>query len=345
MEHQRRKLWMSPKRRILSGVFGGRVDRPPVGSPTSTVTVETMQKVGAFFPEAHLDAEKMTRLAAAGHEITGFDCVMPVFSVIQEAAALGCEINWGAVDTMPAVRKPIWSSADDVKIPTDFLKHPAIACVLQSVSALRRQYNDRVAVIGKALGPWTLAYDVFGVSEFLIKTILDPDDVKRIVERLTPLTVLFAKAQFEAGADVLCIPDHVTGNLVSAKTYTEFLLPAHQQLTQEIQGPLVLHCCGNTTDRLEYFVAAGWDCYHFESQVDARDARRIVGRRMSLWGNVNNPSTLFLGTPEEVRKETVDAWEAGVDILGPECAVPLATRDANLIAIAEAAQALGPRES
>jgi len=86
---------MTSKRRFLAGILGGRVDRTPVGSPTSVATVDQMHLTGAFFPDAHLDSAKMARLAAGAYEILGYDAIMPVFSVQQEAAALGCEMDWG----------------------------------------------------------------------------------------------------------------------------------------------------------------------------------------------------------------------------------------------------------
>ncbi len=163
------------------------------------------------------------------------------------------------------------------------------------------------------------------------------------MDQLKQVTIQFARAQFEAGADVVCIPDHATGDLISPNAYRDLLLPVHQQITQELGGPLVLHCCGNTADRLEHFVAAGWDCYHIESAVDPHVARGAVGDRMSLWGNVNNPNTLLFGNPEQVREECVTAWNAGYEILGPECAVPLATPVANLRAVADTARELPGR--
>jgi len=52
-----------------------------------------------------------------------------------------------------------------------------------------------------------------------------------------------------------------------------------------------------------------------------------------LVGNLNNPRTLFQGTPEDVYRQARYAIEAGVHIIGPECAVPLSTPLANLQAI------------
>ncbi|MHB0859517.1 MAG: MtaA/CmuA family methyltransferase [Anaerolineae bacterium] len=331
---------MSPKRRFLSGLFGGRVDQAPVGSPTSVATLELMAATRASFPEAHTNAQVMADLAAGGHTVLGYDCIMPVFSVVQEAAALGCTIDWGTLDRMPTVRSHPWRRAADVRVPADLLDHPALTCVLEALRILRRTYGDRVALVGKAFGPWSLALHLVGMETFLIGLLEEPADTRRLLDRLAEVTVRFGKAQVEAGADALCIPDHVTGNLVGAATYRDFVLPIHRSLTQVLGAPSILHCCGNTLDRITYFCAAGFDCYHFESAVDAREAVEIVAGRMSLMGNVNNPTTLLQGTPEDVRHQVTEAWEAGVQILGPECAVPLTTHNANLRAITDQAAEL-----
>jgi [methyl-Co(III) methanol-specific corrinoid protein]:coenzyme M methyltransferase len=56
----------------------------------------------------------------------------------------------------------------------------------------------------------------------------------------------------------------------------------------------------------------------------------IVKNRISLVGNVNNPETLFSKGPEEVRREVYKNLDAGVNLIGPECAVPLQTTIENL---------------
>jgi [methyl-Co(III) methanol-specific corrinoid protein]:coenzyme M methyltransferase len=85
------------------------------------------------------------------------------------------------------------------------------------------------------------------------------------------------------------------------------------------------------------FALSGVDAYHMEWQVDARLAVEKIGRVVSLVGNVNNPEVLYQGTPEDVYKQVRYAVEAGVNIIGPECAIPLATPMENLKAIVEAA--------
>jgi uroporphyrinogen-III decarboxylase len=99
----------------------------------------------------------------------------------------------------------------------------------------------------------------------------------------------------------------------------------------------VLHCCGNTTDRVRYFAQAGFDCYHFESQVNIQSAITDAGR-MALMGNINNPEILFRGTTEQVAAACAGALRAGMAILAPECAVPLTTPLENLRVLVKVAE-------
>jgi uroporphyrinogen-III decarboxylase len=93
---------------VMSAMFNGRKgERLPVGNPTSIVCHGLMDAAGVSFPEAHLDAGAMAELALAGHEVLGFDTVMPEFSVQQEGAALGCEVDWGNRDRMPEMENVI----------------------------------------------------------------------------------------------------------------------------------------------------------------------------------------------------------------------------------------------
>lgn len=327
---------MSPKRRFLAGIMGGRVDRVSVGSPTSVATVEQMEMTGASFPDVHLDAAKMARLAAGAYEILGYDAIMPVFSVAQESAALGCNVDWGGIDMMPIARDHPFAEPEQVSIPENFLELPPIKTVLDAIRILRGEYGSKVAIVGKVMGPWTLSYHLHGINEFLLETLTEPDKVRRFLDKLKIVPVIFGKAQIAAGADVLCLADHATGDLVRGAMYRDFLQPIHSELIQEIGSPIVLHICGNTLDRLGYIADAGFDAFHFDSKVDAVAAVKAVGERISLVGNVNNPNVLYSGTPEQAEAQARYAVAAGVRIVGPECAVPLRTPIANLKAICRA---------
>ena len=210
--------------------------------------------------------------------------------------------------------------------------------VLDALSILRKQVGGKVAIVGKVMGPWTLSYHMAGTQNFLLHVGLkEKEKINKMLKQLMPVTIAFANAQFQAGADIVVLADHATGNLVGNYHYKEYLLPLHREITQEIKGPLILHVCGNCADRLDLFAESGVDAYHFEWQVDAKMAVETVGDRISLVGNINNPEVLFQGTPDDVHRQVRYAIEAGVNMIGPECAIPLSTPLENLKAIVEAA--------
>jgi [methyl-Co(III) methanol-specific corrinoid protein]:coenzyme M methyltransferase len=323
---------------VMSAMFGGRRGpRPAVGNPTSIACHGLMEKAGVFFPEAHLDAQAMAALALAGHEIVGFDTVMPEYSVVQEAAALGAQVDWGDRNKMPDVKGFPNADFSAILMPQDFLEKPSCRVVLDAIGILRRQVGGRVAIIGKVMGPWTLAYHMAGTQNFLLAVGMgESAKVTRMLRQLMPVTIAFINAQFAAGADIVVLADHATRNLVGPHHYKEYLLPIHQEIMAQVGGPIILHVCGNCADRLELFAESGVDAYHFEWQVDAREAVRRVGGRLSLAGNINNAQTLLQGTPEDVFRQTRYAIDAGVHLIGPECAIPLSTPLENLRAIVAA---------
>ncbi len=325
---------------VMSAIFNGRQgQRPPVGNPTSIACHGLMDKAGASFPEAHLDAAAMADLALAGWEVLGFDTVMPEYSVVQEAAALGALVDWGDRNRMPDVKEFPKVDFSDIEVPSDFLEKPSCRVVLDAISILRRQVGGRAAIIGKVMVPWTLSYHMAGTQNFLLALGMgETTKIDNMLRQLMPATIAFINAQFCAGADIVVLADHATGDLVGPYHYEKHLLSIHQEITAQVGGPIILHVCGDCSDRLELFARSGVDGYHFEWQVDSREAVRRIGKEISLIGNINNPRALLQGTPEDIFKQVRYAIEAGVNIIAPECAIPLSTPLENLRAIVEAAR-------
>ena len=330
----------TPHDLVMSALFNGRKGaRPPAGNPTSIVCHGLMDACGVSFPAAHLNANAMAELALAGHELLGFDTVMPEYSVHQESQALGCSVDWGDRDNMPDAKNFPHEDFSDIRIPDNFLEMDSVRVVLDAISILRKHVGGRAAIWGKVMGPWTLSYHMAGTQNLLLQVGMEEKEkVVKMLRQLMDVTIRFANAQLRAGADAVVMADHATGSLVGPDTYEDYLLPIHQEVTARIGGPVILHVCGNCSDRLHLFAQSGADAYHFEWQVDAKKAVEKIGKQISLIGNVNNPQVLLQGTPEEAYRQARYAIDAGVNIIGPECAIPLATPIENLMAIVAAAR-------
>ena len=326
---------MKPRDRVMAALAGDPVDRPPVCTPTNVATVELMDLVDAHFPDAHRDPELNARLAATAYTELGYDTIAPYFSIIQESSALGCDMQWEQKDNWPTVRMsyPIWKTAADVKIPAGFLEHQDCRSIIDSIKMLKSEFGDEVAIVGKTMGPWTLSYHVFGVEPFLLGTVDDPEETMKALDALKEITILFGQAQIDAGADVLTLPDHATGDLVSGEYYRRFLMEMHQELEEALPVPLMLHICGATVDRMPYIAQTGMAAFHFDSKNDPVEAMAAVDGKIRLVGNINNPTTLYSKGPKEVRAEVHAALDAGVQLIAPECAIPLKTKLENLLEI------------
>ncbi len=323
---------------FLHSLTRGRTPRPATGSATSVATTDLMGDVGAAFPEAHRDPERMATLAEAAHTVLGFDNVMPLFSVWHESEALGCTVDWGDRTRMPDSRGAIYAIEDLPVIPADLLDRPGCRVPLEALRMLKQRLGNDAAIMGKVFGPWTLGYHVYGVEEFLVNTLLNPDAVKRGMARLKEVTVAFALAQIEAGADALCLADHATRDLCSPDAYRDFLRDTHAELVERIPCPIILHICGDTSDRIRYINETGIACFHFDSKVPAREARRLAAGHLSLMGGTANIDIILRGNVEAVERDVADKIAAGIDIIGPECAVPLDAPYRNLAALSAAAK-------
>tara|TARA_B100001250_G_scaffold105690_1_gene89155 strand:+ start:3808 stop:4836 length:1029 start_codon:yes stop_codon:yes gene_type:complete len=328
---------MSKKERVLAALNRQDVDRTPVANPTSVATVEMMDLVDAPFPEACRSAELNAKLAATEISQFDFDSIAPYFSIIQESSAIGCEMQWEQKDNWPTVRmsNPIWKTASDVKVPANFLDHPDVKVITDSIRILKKEFGDEVPIIGKTMGPWTLAYHVFGVETFLLGSVDNPDETAEALEKLCEFTYLFGEAQIDAGADVLTVPDHATGDLVSGQYYQKFLQDIHTEMAERFSVPLILHICGRTVDRMPFIAETGMHAFHFDSKNSPQEAMDAVSDKIALVGNINNPETLYSKDTEDVKKEVFECLNAGVQLIAPECAIPLKTKAENLIAITE----------
>lgn len=325
---------MTSKERVRAIVGGAEFDRPAVIAPVSNATDESCKALRVRFPDVHLNAEQAAALAAYPCKKLGFDSAMPYFSVVLEAAALGAEIDWGSDLVMPSQKHPLYGELDQFRLPEDFLDMPSTAACLQAVRLLKKRHGD-VFVLGKVMGPWTLGLHLCGVENFLMDTILSPQRIRDYLTLFSEITMRFAQAQLDAGADMITIADHFTADLVGPQMYPEFLQPVHEYILGRFpRNTFILHCCGKTTDRIAFFARAGFPVYHFESKNDIAEALNAAGD-MVLTGCINNPETLLFGTPEDVRTATKKVLREGIRLVSPECAIPLQVRNANLLQISK----------
>ena len=190
-----------------------------------------------------------------------------------------------------------------------------MAAIRMTVGAL----DGRVPLIGFSGSPYTLACYMIeggGSDDFrLVKTMLydRPDLLKHILAINAQAVTAYLKAQVSAGAQALMIFDTWGGNLAHG-AYLEFSLPYMQQIVTALKSdpatqnvPLVLFTKGGGL-WLERLAATGCDALGLDWTQDLTAARRRVGDRVALQGNLD-PMSLF-AAPQQVRAQVAGALAA-----------------------------------
>jgi len=227
---------------------------------------------------------------------------------IPDAMGLGLSIDEGKG---PRFAHPVRSARDINRLgapdPESDLRY-----VVDAVRVIRRELDGRVPLIGFAGSPWTLAtYMVEGRStrDFrIIKTMLydEPQDLHRLLTLLADSVADYLNAQISAGAQAVMLFD-TWGGVLTRRDYLAFSLQyMHQildRLSRQHEGariPVVLFTKG-AGQWLEAIADTGCDVVGLDWTVDIADARKRIGDRVALQGNMD-PALLF-AHPDRIRDE------------------------------------------
>jgi uroporphyrinogen decarboxylase len=211
----------------------------------------------------------------------------------------------------PRFERPVRSAADILRLHAPD-PETEIAYVMATLRLVRAELAGAVPLIGFAGSPWTLAaYMVEGGSpgEFRrIKGLLfdAPHDLHRLLATLADAVAQYLGAQVRAGAQALMLFD-TWGGVLTPRDFHEFslryLAAIIERLPREAEGralPLILFTKGAGA-WLEDMAATGCAALGVDWTVDLGAARRRVGERVALQGNMD-PCVLY-ASPARIREE------------------------------------------
>ncbi len=326
---------MTPKERVMKVFNREKPDVMPCFCANSTPTYEQMEKTGAYWPEAHENAELMAALAIAAHTELGFDAVRVPFCQTFEAEALGCTIKWGGKENIPGIDHPVQYTLDDIPVlPDNYLETGRIPQLIESVRIMKRQVGDEVAILGGIVGPFTIAGAMLDSVPILKATFKSPDKIHPFLEVGEQAGTLLGKALIDAGADIIVVEDMTCSpDLIAPKTYGEMEVEYQTRQVDALDAPVIIHICGNVDSIIPFIHETGCAGISIEPKSDVRRARQIVGDETVLIGGVDTATTLFLKGPEEIEESAREQIELGLDILAPGCAIAPGTSTENILAM------------
>jgi len=327
---------MLSRERFLAALEGQQKDLPPLAHVSALTTVELQEMTNCYMPEVHNGPEKLVKLLAANHEVLGFDAVTFIINYFNEPAALGCEMRWGSKKELPAVTSHPWSKSEDAFVPEDLLDRKPIQNYLRALCIAKERYGNKVAVLGKVMGPFSMVLAMHGFKDTMIGMIKEPNKIQHFINVATDILVECANAQFDEEIDALAIGEGgAGGHVMSPKMHEKFLLEAHRRMIKEISGPTIMHICGDITPRLHLLSTIGLVCFNFDWAVKPKVMRELSKGKFRIMGNVNT-TDLLMAKPEVIRRQVFENLEAGVDIISPGCATSPECPNSNLKAMSEA---------
>jgi uroporphyrinogen decarboxylase len=227
---------------------------------------------------------------------------------VPDAMGLGLYFETGEG---PRFKKTVSTLADIEALPIPDARRD-LGYVMDAVSTIRRELNGRVPLIGFAGSPWTLAtYMVEGGSSKDFrksKAMLydNPQAMHLLLDKLAQAVTAYLNGQILAGAQAVQIFDSWGGSL-SAAAYQEFSLAYMRKivsgLIREHDGrkvPVILFTKGGGL-WLESIADAGADALGLDWTCDIGEARRRVGSKVALQGNMD-PTVLY-ANPQAIRQE------------------------------------------
>jgi len=299
------------------------------GEPVETTPIWLMRQAGRYLPEyrrvrSQFDFLTVCKTPDLAVEVTlqpirrfGFDGAILFSDILIPIEAMGLQVRF---NPGPEVDAPVRTAKD-----VQSLRRPdptvELSFVLETLRLLRRELPPGVALIGFAGGPFTMAaYIVEGESSkdfLLLKSLMyrEPLLYHALMEKLSLVVSDYLSAQIQAGAQAVQLFDTWSG-ILSPRDYREFVLPHVRRIVERVKTPgvpFILFGVG-TAGLLEIMVETGADVLGIDWRTSMKDARRRLGPKLPLQGNLE-PAVLY--APFEIIRER--AREIMEDV-GPQSA-------------------------
>jgi MtaA/CmuA family methyltransferase len=324
----------------MKRLHGEAVDRIP--------NFDIMMQFAAHYIEQPLsryyqDYRVLVEANLAVQQAFGLDIVQAISDPYRETADFGADIEFPQ-DGLPLSKIPLLR--DEAKLKQLKTPDPAngrrMSDRLEAIRYFREQVGGEVPIMGWVEGALAEAADLRGVSQLLYDLYDQPEWVEELLEKCVALAIDFAKAQVEAGADIIGLGDAIVSQ-ISADMYRRFALPYEQRIfaaIRQLEALPRLHICGNTSHILTDMAQSGAAIIDLDWMVDIGRAAEIFGEGIALCGNFDPVAVMLQGTPEQVRQATLKCAQLGGSrhLSGAGCEIPDGTPHENLLAQLQALQ-------
>jgi MtaA/CmuA family methyltransferase len=286
-------------------------------------------------------AEAQLKVASDFH----FDYVSVISDPAREASDLGASLEWfenqppAIIESRALLREK--STLGGLELP-DPVAGDRMLDRVQGVALLRKRTDSELLVEGWVEGPCALGADLRGLNTLMVDFIDDADFVNDLFEFALQVALRFARAQVEAGADLIGVGD-AAASLIGPRLYFDYVLPFEKRLIGELHAMGTrarLHICGNTHKLFRGMAVVAAEQVDLDWMAPLSEARKEMGASQTLAGNIDPVRVLRDGTPDAILSALEECFRqaSGRYIVSAGCEVPRDTPEPNLRAMTRFAE-------
>ena len=169
--------------------------------------------------------------------------------------------------------------------------------------------TDEKIRIAASRGPLNIATFLMSVPEFLMAIKDYDEEAHRLLDMTTELVIRWLKAQIAVLPDVegILVLDDICGFL-SKDDYLEFAQPYLKRIYDSFSVPVKMFHndnFGNQYTTFPYIADLGINIFNFSYQADIRIARKELGDKVCILGNIAPLDILTRSDPETIKAETL----------------------------------------
>ncbi|MBC8409181.1 uroporphyrinogen decarboxylase [bacterium] len=282
--------------------------RALAGETLKTPPIWVMRQAGRYLPEYRklrakagdflslcYNSELAAEVTLQPIERFKLDAAIIFADILLIPQALGSELSFLEGDGPRLSR--ISNKNDILKLKPVNSIHEHLEPIYNTVSLVAEQLPPKVALIGFAGAPWTVAtYMIAGkgtkdqgpAHKFLKE---DKDSFEMLINLLTEATILYLSKQIDAGAEVIKIFDSWAGSLKGEDFVNYAIIPIKKIITAlnklHPDVPIIAFPRGAELKYINFAIETGANCVAIDHSIDPEWAAKNLQIDSCIQGNLN----------------------------------------------------------
>ncbi|MBU4199506.1 MAG: hypothetical protein KKG09_02290 [Verrucomicrobia bacterium] len=195
------------------------------------VSISVYEHAAQLITRRPWDVSRNAELLLAAHRAAyqlyhHFPVVVGIDIYNLEAEAYGCRVCESPGNGIPAITEPLFANLNQAMTiqPFDPERDGRLPMILGVASQLQREFPEADIRIPIS-GPFSIAQNLLGLNELMIAAMLEPGNVRRLLQRLVPGQLAYCRAARRAGVKAAFFESAAAPPLLSPAQFREIELP------------------------------------------------------------------------------------------------------------------------